>query len=404
MSTLIKYIGLVFSCIFLTGCWSANELTEFSLATALAIDKDEQGYMVTIQVINPTEIAGDTISDRSTITSYSAVGDTMFDAIRKLTEISPRKVNLSHLQLIVYGEDLARDGIGKTLDFLVRDHELRTDFALVIAQNVTGKDLVGILTPLEKIPATKIKGSLTSAQDFLASMKLVQLHELVSSISAQGQEAVLNGIYVEGDVNYGFSIENTQRGTPPASLHLNGIAVFHDDKLQGWLNTEEGKGYNYIVDNIRNTTISTSCMESGKLALEVTDSKTTLKSKWKDGRPGITINIDIEANIASAECAIDLNKASTLEMIKKEAEDSVKNSAESSIQTAQEHKSDIFGFGESLKRSHPKQWNKIKDNWPSYFSNITTDVNVSLEIKNAGSIAQPIYDAIEKKQQQEENE
>ncbi|WP_066187939.1 Ger(x)C family spore germination protein [Gracilibacillus timonensis] len=402
MSYAIKCLSFVLYCCFLTGCWSANELTDISLATSLAIDKDEQGYMVTIQVLNPNEIAGDKISNRATVSSYSAVGETMFEAVRKLTETSPRKVNLSHLQLIVYGEELARDGIGKTLDLLLRDHELRTDFNIIVAKGTRGKELISILTPLERIPATKIKTSLESSQNFLASTKVVQLSELVESISAEGKEAVLNSVYVEGDTNFGPKIENAESGTAPTKLLLDGIGVFSDDKLQGWLSTNEGKGYNFITDNITSTSIQTNCGESGKLALEVTSSKTKLKGMWKDGTPQIGITINLEANIADAECVIDLTKEENILALREGADKSIKALVETSILTAKEYESDIFGFGEVMKRSHPKIWDKIKGDWPSHFSNLTVDIEVSTEIKNAGIIAQPIYDAVQRKKQQKE--
>src|SRR5207253_4416944 len=117
---------------FLTGCWSSKELNELSIVTALGIDKTENGYLVSAQIINPGEIAGKTSSGRTEVIRFMKSGNTILEAIRKLATDSPRKIYVSHLRVVVFGEKLAREGIGKTLDILSRDHEMRSDFYLMV--------------------------------------------------------------------------------------------------------------------------------------------------------------------------------------------------------------------------------------------------------------------------------
>ncbi|GAB2535929.1 Ger(x)C family spore germination protein [Gracilibacillus alcaliphilus] len=404
MLSSIKSLCLTICCVLLAGCWSANELTEISLATALAIDKDEDGYLVTIQVINPNEIAGEKMSRGSSISSYSAVGKTLFEAVRKLTETSPRKVNLSHLQLIVYGEEMAKEGIGPTFDFLVRDHELRTDFIMIIAQGMRGKELISILTPLERIPATKIKNSLESSQEFLASTKTIELLELVEDVAADGKGAVLNGVSVEGNIQDGTHVKNEESGAAPTKILLNGIGVFENDQLKGWLTAKEGEGFNFIIDNIHSTSIQIPCEKQGILALEVVENKTDLKGEWKNGKPQISISIETLVNIADAECAQDFSAKENVQKVEQEAEKKIKSLVELSIQTAKEYESDIFGFGEVLRRENPKQWDNIKDNWEQHFLETEAQIDVTIEIKNSGMIAQPVYDEPPEKNRSERSD
>ena len=41
---------------------------------------------------------------------------------------------MSHLRIVVFGEELAREGIAKAIDFLLRDHEIRADFYMLVAR------------------------------------------------------------------------------------------------------------------------------------------------------------------------------------------------------------------------------------------------------------------------------
>ncbi|WP_018933879.1 Ger(x)C family spore germination protein [Gracilibacillus lacisalsi] len=402
MNYLTKMSSISILLLLLTGCWSARELTDITIATAMAIDKDNDNYKVTIQVLNPSEIAGDTRSDRATISTYSATGTSIFEALRRITKTSPRKIHLSHLQLIVYGEELAREGVGKTLDFLVRDHELRTDFDIAVAQGTSAKTLVSILTPLEQIPATKIESSIQSSEDFWAPTKEVQLNEFVDMISSKGMEAVLTGIYMEGDPETGMKMKNTEYSNAPVKVHLNSMGVFRGDKLIGWLNEDESKGFNYITDNVTNTVGWVNCEDGGTLSAETIQSITDLQGLWKNGQPSVKIDVQVKANVGDVECKIDLSNPKNIEKIEKKLEQKTKDLIEQSIKKAKDFNSDIFGFGQAIKRSHPHQWRTIEDDWGSLFSNVSTEVNAEIELKRAGMISKPIYDIINRKTENEE--
>ncbi|SER33961.1 spore germination protein KC [Gracilibacillus ureilyticus] len=398
MSTLFKLFISLFICISLTGCWSSEELTEITLATGLAIDKDdEDGFKVTIQVVNPTEIAGDQISNRSSVVIYSATGKTIFEAIRKLTKASPRRVHLSHLQVVIFGEEFAREGIGETIDYLVRDHGFRTDFHMVIAKDTTGEELISVITPLEKIPAQRITASIQSSQNFWAPTKEVQLYELFESMTSTGKEAVMTGVYMVGDPEIGKTVQNVTQSDPPVKTRLNSIGIFNGDKLIGWLSEKESKGFNYITNNINNTVGWVECEDGGKISLETTNSDTKLKGSFVNGHPKITVETNITVNVGEISCSIDLSIPESIKEIEKKLEQKTVDLINSSVNAAKEFNSDIFGFGSVLRKSQPKQWEKIKGNWPEHFQQTEIKANVTIEINQSGSITTPIYDDVMEK-------
>ncbi|MFC4402215.1 Ger(x)C family spore germination protein [Gracilibacillus xinjiangensis] len=401
MKILLRLFISLIICLSLSGCWSARELTDITLATALAIDKDENnGFKVTIQVVNPSEIAGDQISSRSSVATYSATGRTMFEAVRKITKISPRKVHLSHLQILIYGEEFAREGIGETLDFLIRDHELRTDFTIAIAKGLTAEDLISILTPLEKIPAQKISSSIESSQDNWAPSKEVLLNELIESISTEGKDAILTGIYVQGNPDEGKSMRNVESADTPAKIRLDGTGVFRGDKLLGWLNEDQSKGFNYITNNINSTVGWVNCGDGDDdrtITLEVINSETKIKGSIKKGKPQINLDLNIAVNVGDVECPIDLTNTKERKEVEKKLEQKTVDLINSSVSAAKEYESDIFGFGAAIRRSDPQEWKKIKNNWVALFQETDVKANVTIQIEQSGMITTPIYNDIKKK-------
>ncbi|MDL4840580.1 Ger(x)C family spore germination protein [Aquibacillus rhizosphaerae] len=400
-----KWITILFvfsMSIFLGGCWSSRELSDLAITTALGIDKHEEGFRVTAQVMNPGEIAGDQLSSRVPVSTYSENGKTIFEALRRLTQSTPRKLYLSHIRMVVFGQELAEAGLAPALDFISRDHEMRTDFSISVAKDMRAEDLLNVLTPLEKSPANKIVSSLRTSQNNWAPTKVVTLDELIATLSSKSKEPVLTGLYITGDPDTGSSLENVETIHPPTQLHVDNIGVFHNDQLVGWLNESESKGFNYITDNITNTVGWVECDKEGTVSLEITKTNTELSGYQEDKKPKIVIDVKSEANIAEISCTIDINDEKTIQDIEKKIEKKLVDIVNGSIEKAQELNSDIFGFGEVLGRFEPKRWQTWGKNWQEEFINLEIVVNTDMKIIRTGTTTDSFVNDIKKNKNEDE--
>jgi spore germination protein KC len=379
----------------LTGCWSSKELNELAIVTALGIDKTENGYLLSAQIINPGEITGKSISGRTEVIRFMKTGDTIFDAIRKLSTDTPRKIYVSHLRVVVFGEKLAREGIGKTLDLLSRDHEMRSDFYITVAKGSTASDLLNVITHQEKIPANKLFNALDNSEKIWAPTTTVTLDELINNLVRKGKEPTLTGIYVYGNPEIGSDFKNVQRVSPKTGLRIDSIGVFKKDKLKGWLNAEESKGLNYITDKVSSTVVNVPC-EDGKLSIETIRSKTKVKGQMEKGKPKIHISVNSEGNVGDVECKMDLTKTHNIKKLEEEYQNNIKDKIERSVKKAQkEYKSDIFGFGQVIYRADPKAWKRLEPIWDQEFENVEVSVSVTAKIRRLGTITKSFQKEIE---------
>src|SRR5690606_28620680 len=101
--------------------------------------------------------------------------------------------------------------------------------------------------------------------------------------------------------------KNVDSVESPAYVMFDGTAVFKKDKLVGWLNEMESKGYNYLSDRVSKTAGDISCPNGGIMNLDVIRSKTKMKGYVKNGMPQIDVDIRMESNIADVQCDIDLS-------------------------------------------------------------------------------------------------
>lgn len=386
----ILAVCLIVMC--LTGCWDRRELSDLGIQLGTGFDKIGDNYQVSVQVVNPSAVSTKNGNgSRSPVVMYKASAPTLFEAFRKLTLTSPRKIYGAHIRVLVIGEALAREGISKILDFQTRVSEPRPDLFVMIAKNDTAENVLKIMTPLEEIPAVNMYSSLEASSKVWATTADVTLDKLVNQLITDGINPVLTGINVIGNQRTGEKEQNVKEIDSTARLKYSNLGVFKGDRLIGWLNPEETKGFNYIMNNINTTVNRVACPDGGNLTIEVYNSKTSTKSQIKQGKTLMNINVNITADIGEVECDIDLTSPSVINQLQKQAEKEIKQQMEQTMAHVQgKYKSDIFGFGQVIYHSHPKKWNQLKKDWDEEFPRVKVNYQVKVIIRKLGAIGNPI--------------
>ena len=388
MKKIAPLLSVLFILLGLTGCWSKKELSEIAIVTALGIDMIEDGYRVSIQIVNPGAIAAKTGGQDLGMLVYAAEGRTVLEAIRRLTTVAPRKPYFAHLRVVIFGEETAKAGLRKPLDFLSRDHSMRTDFVITIAKGMKAEDQIKVLTPMEKVSANKIYTSIETAEKHWAPTKIVLLDELVSALISEGKEPIITGLEVLGNPEIGNKRENIERVQVPVTIKSDYIGVLKEDKLVDWLDERESKGFNYITDNITNTVGFIECEGGGTITIETIRSKTDMKGIFEKDKPKIKIHITTEADIADVECPIDISKTETITELEHKFNKKTEAIILESIDKAKKLKTDIYGFGEALSRADAKKWERLKHTWDEEFTKLDVETKIDIKIRRTGTITE----------------
>ncbi|MCZ8520898.1 MULTISPECIES: Ger(x)C family spore germination protein [Paenibacillus] len=392
---------ILFACgtVLLTGCWNRREMNQLAINMGLGIDKDAKGYRITAQVVEPREVASKGGGGgRSPVTVYQSFGKTIYEAIGRVTEESPRRLYLSHLRILVLGESLARDGVAPILDFLSRNHEMRTDFYIVVAKDSKAEEILKVLTAIEEVPANKLFTSLYESERSWAPALTITLDRLINDLVKEGRNPVLTAVKRLG--------KKTNTGTqslgspdPQARIKISGLAVFKKDKLIGWLDEAESKGFVYLTDKVYRTVGPMKCPGGGQLNLETVRSKTVTKGRVVGGKPEITVEVHNEGNVGEVQCGLDLTKPESIDELEQLAGARLKEIVNVTLAAAQKkYKSDIFGFGDRIRRSDPKGWNAIKKDWEQLFPQMQVQVKTDFQIRRLGTVTNSIFQQLKEKE------
>lgn len=373
----------------LSSCWSSRQLNELAIATAIGIDKLGDQYLVSVQLIVPSAISNVKGSATGTaVTTIRSTGDTIFEAIRRMTKDTPRRVYMSHLRIIIFSEELAReDGLLDTLDFFSRDHEYRTDFFLGIAKDINAYKLLDITTPIERIPANRIFAMMENAQDAFGASRAINIDTFLGKGIEHGTSGILPGMVLQGEHSEGLKKQNIDRVKLKNRVTMEGMAVFNKDRLVGWLDEQESIGLNFIQSEIKNTIVSFP-FKGEKISIELMRVKGKVKPSHHDENPKFTIEITGEGNIADAPLRQDINNVNTISQIEGALNKDIKTSVEKTVRKLQKDiKSDAVGFGDALRKNDPKLWNQLKGNWNEIFNEVPFEVNVKVNIRRIGTIS-----------------
>ena len=370
---------IIFIIFLLTGCYDHKELNSIAILTATEVNKIDNEYIVTAQVVNP-QSPDKTTNVQAPYVIYEGKGKTLQEAYRDIKLQSSRFLYANHLQIIIINEKIAKEDISQVIDFYQRYPTLRTEFNVLIGKD---DDILSITTPIDIISSTSILESLETSNKFLGVNNIVTFNEMTSMSINPNLEIILPSIEATKEEK-GDTTENTESTKVKSMYKLSGLAVFKNNKLQGYLTNEESITYNLLKNEIENAIITYECEKDKYIVLEAINSKTLTTTKNKE----INIEINLSGNINETACNINLDNEKNLKQLEKNFEKSIKEKITKNINSIRNtYNSDIFGFIETIYKHDYKTYKKVKENWyENEFKNIKINIKTSVDIIGKGNI------------------
>jgi len=146
-------IGLIFTIfvpLVFSGCYDSKEIDETGYVIALGINNG----LYTFQLASPLKMleGGDNNEEsgteppkdkdiyvikgkNSTVVNLSVKSENIYEALAILNNRLSKKVDLSHLKIVVFSKYVAQNGIKEYIDFLQNQREIRPNTNLAVAEN-----------------------------------------------------------------------------------------------------------------------------------------------------------------------------------------------------------------------------------------------------------------------------
>lgn len=125
-----KFIILVLSIFLLTGCYDYHELNDLEIVSSMLVDMKDDKYVVSIEVLDTSKSA------KNGSFFLSGEGDNFEQAMNNIFYNSAMTPFYSHMTTLIISEDVAKKGLEKHLDFLLRDTQFRKDFYIFVTDDI----------------------------------------------------------------------------------------------------------------------------------------------------------------------------------------------------------------------------------------------------------------------------
>ncbi|MDK2931640.1 MAG: spore germination protein [Bacillota bacterium] len=378
------------------GCWNRREIETVGFVLAAGVDeaREEGKIQLTVLIAKPFAIGGGMETHGSAeerpFWVVSSTGYTVFEAVRNLFSQSPRRPFWAHCRFIVIGEEFARKGIRDVLDWFDRNGEFRRRVWIVAAKGAKASDLLQTEFELERMPPEGAMRLLQAARTELSTVGEDMLNDFLQKLEGEGIDPIATRAEIiprpqEFDIR--GELKREKIGGSP---RLTGAAVFRNDRLVGWLNKPETRGFNWITGRVRSGIIVIEKPgEEGKfIGLEILRAKGSFKPEVEDGRVTVTVKVEAEANVGDVQGFIDLLRSPELwASMERRMATVIENEVLAAVAKAQELGSDIFGFGAELNRRDPKKWaDEFRDRWDEKFRDIDVHVEVKARLRRSGLV------------------
>lgn len=357
-------------CVLTTGCWNRREADQIDYVSAVGIDIATDGEIsLTIQTPVLTAMKPKMGGSEEKFKTLSVKGKTVFEGIRNYIDVTGQKLFWGHTQMYIIGEEAARQGVEKFMDFFSADPELRgTSYIAVTKGNA--KELLEAKPQFTAIPANYMSNLVRNAV-LNGKSPTVMFSEFNRMLAEPtGSQPFLPVMDLMSQREYDLKhagIDSKSSSGPGQSdiFYTIGTALFHNTKLIGFLNEKETRGLNWVKGKIKTTIVTLDCGADCKVSLELIGGvKVKQKVEMEGEKAKLKVKIKTNLNIGDRAGDVDVTKEDTLNMLEEGFSAVVKSEIEAAFRKASRKlHSDTMAFGNALSDKHPQVWEKLKDRW-----------------------------------------
>lgn len=347
--------------LFSAFCSSMNEVDDFAYAIALGVDISEDGdFIYTYGFANSGDIGGSGGEDgggkpsKSPLLNITVQAKDVFEGINILNTNISKKVEMSHLKLIVFSNEIAKKGLLNHLDDFVLDLSVRPRIMLAVSD----------IPPSDYIDNLKMSFEV-NPEKYINDVFNDKSSPLVTSCTLFD---FYNHAYLSNVVPLVTIDESEEKSA------ISGICIFKKDKLKAVFTGNEAVYHNILSGNFKNTNYVISDNEK-TVAYEITqNTNPKVKVNISGNAPVISIQIPLDCKIKSRTS----NNIDFEELLEKILTYKLKEYLYKSSKTL---KTDVMRYEKYAKKHFLNNKTFNEYNWEEKYKNASFDIKIDANIQ-----------------------
>lgn len=403
----------------------SRRIEHLAYVLVLGIDKGEKARLkISIQFINVSSSSSGASSDSSQIVLTSCEANSMFSGLNLLNSYIGKEINLAHCSVVVFSEEIAKEGISSEIYSLINNEEIRSSANIVVA-NCKAYDYINNSKPNLENLTSKYFDTFDITSKLTGYFSNITLGDFFNNLSESNSDpiAVLGGLNstarseedksssnsgnsdnINGETSNSNSssqdiedqekqeIETTQNNLVAGKSSIVGgrgtenlgLAIFSGDKYIGELTVWESICHSLITNSIDTCIISVEdpLVENKQLEIQLSpNKKSKITSNIENGAININIELNLIANIISLNSNINYEDTDTINKISTATQNRLNDELNKYFdKTARKYNVDIDKYYLSILKYFPYQKNFDNFNYKEKLKNANFNCNTHVNI------------------------
>lgn len=355
----MKKIFLLLLILFgITGCYDYQELNNRAIVSGIAIDYENEKYIVNYEILNNKKSTG---SNDQSSKAYlvEGTGDTIVEAFQDVGDKISKEAYLSHLKVLVLNEPAAKEKMSSIVDYMLREPTIRNIFTPVIAKDCSAKEILGAATEEEPVISEKISSLIENNKYNENTAITVDFDGFMDKLEDDRIDPVLTAIELSN-------------GLPT----LAGMAVFDQGKLKDILNLESAAIYNVLKNESSNHSLKIPCDDAkGYTIINLYRNK---KTDFTVTENTLKISSNLNASVQKDSCGYNFRDNQIYEELSQKFSEVLKKEYQDFWHLLQLENTDALG----IQKSYYQKTRKELPNW----TKLTLETDIQIEINKNGLI------------------
>ena len=413
----------------------SHRIEHLAYVLVLGIDKGEKARLkISTQFINVASSSSGASSDSSQIVLTSCEANSMFSGLNLLNSYIGKEINLAHCSVIVFSEEIAKEGISSEIYSLINNEEIRSS-ANIVVTNCKAYDYINNSKPNLENLTSKYFDTFDITSKLTGYFSNITLGDFFNNLSESNSDpiAVLGGLNSTARSEENTSSSNSSEESSSSSNSGNsgningeasnsnsssqdveeqekqdietnqnnlvagkssivggrgtedlGIAIFSGDKYIGELTVWESICHSLITNSIDTCIISVEdpLVENKQLEIQLSpNKKSKITSNIENGDININIELNLIANILSLNSNINYEDTDTINKISTTTQNRLNDELNKYFdKTAKEYNVDIDKYYLSILKYFPYQKNFDDFNYKEKLKNANFNCNTHVNI------------------------
>lgn len=413
----------------------SHRIEHLAYVLVLGIDKGEKARLkISTQFINVSSSSSGASSDSSQIVLTSCEANSMFSGLNLLNSYIGKEINLAHCSVVVFSEEIAKEGISSEIYSLINNEEIRSS-ANIVVTNCKAYDYINNSKPNLENLTSKYFDTFDITSKLTGYFSNITLGDFFNNLSESNSDpiAVLGGLNStarseENKSSPNSSEESSSSSNSGNSGNINGeasnsnsssqdveeqekqdietnqnnlvagkssivggrgtedlgIAIFSGDKYIGELTVWESICHSLITNSIDTCIISVEdpLVENKQLEIQLSpNKKSKITSNIENGDININIELNLIANILSLNSNINYEDTDTINKISTATQNRLNDELNKYFdKTARKYNVDIDKYYLSILKYFPYQKNFDDFNYKEKLKNANFNCNTHVNI------------------------